>query len=394
MEGYDHEVVIVDDRSPDKTWMLARDYEKIYPNVKALVREKRGGIGSAIKNGFEICDGDLIVTMDADLSHDPKDIPRFIETMEKTKAAVVVGSRFTEGGRIEGRSWIRNAISGVASKITYMMLGLRTRDVTSGFRLYSRDVLQKVLPRTKCIKFDFQLEVLSRIHEKVVEVPIVFKGEEKAEEAHLTSQDASILSRIRDKIVEVPIVFKERRKGRSKFALSEITSFLGAIWSLFLARQGARFSKFVIVGLSGIAVTEILFWVLREFTKFWFAREFRVWWLLWELGPIWGISQYGTRIFDVLAVIIASEMLILYNFLGNDLWTFRDMAGPGRLMRAVKFNVVSLLGTCACLAIFVLGSVFYGLDQYVALLLGAILASFWNFFMSLNWAWMSREEER
>ena len=393
MKGYDYEVIIVDDFSPDGTWALAKEYERTYPNVKAIIRDRRRGLGSAIKRGFEESKGDLIATMDADLSHDPSLIPRFIDAMERMGAAVVVGSRFIRGGRIEGRNWIRNAISWLASRVSLRILGLQTHDVTSGFRLYRRDVLQKVLPRTRCIKFDFQLEVLSRIHEKIVEIPIIFRGKEKARREKAV-QRASILSRIREKIVEVPIVFRERRRGRSKFTPNEIASFLTTVWSLFLERQGPRFMRFCALSLSGIAVAELLFWLLTGVGEAWLVRSLRAPWLLTRIGPIW--AQHGTpaRIIDLLAVLVVMEALILHHLFGNEFWVFRDVAGPGRIWRAIRFNAVCLIGACVCLLLFIICSVLYGLNPYVGLLPGIICESVWNFVMSLNWAYLSTYFER
>ncbi|MFQ6085281.1 MAG: glycosyltransferase [Candidatus Bathyarchaeia archaeon] len=383
-----HEIVIVDDHSPDGTWKVAMEHKSRYPNLKVVLREERGGIGGAIKDGFAASDGDLIVTMDADFSHDPRSIIRFLEAMERTNAAVVVGSRFTQGGRIEGRNWFRNAISQTASKVTHMMLGLETRDVTSGFRLYRRDVLEKVLPKTKCIKFDFQLEVLSRIQEKVVEVPIVFKKERKEEELEFEAPKP-ILSRIRHKIVEVPIVFRERSRGRSKFNLSELSSFLTAVWALFLERQGARFSKFVAVSLSGVFVNLAILGFLMEFVKGWYIETLATTWLFKELGPVWVIPNIITP-YDLVSVLIAIEVSIVYNFIGNDVWTFADLAGPGRLSRAIKFNVISLLGVALTIGVYFLLRGFYGIHYLLADFVGILCAQLWIFVMSLNWAWMSQ----
>lgn len=393
MRGYPYEVIFVDDRSPDGTWKIAQNFAKQYPNVKTIVRRKRQGLGSAIKRGFEACEGDLVVTMDADLSHDPRDIRGFIETMESTNAAVVVGSRFVEEGRIVGRGRIRNWISKVASKATNMLLGLKTRDVTSGFRLYRKDILQKILPKTKCMKFDFQLEVLSKIQEKVVEVPIIFKGKKRVRKPKTTSHEAPILSRIRSKIVgvphkvvEVPIVFRDRVGGKSKFTLSEISSFMRAAWGLFLERQGARFTRFCAVAFSGIFFHLGVFLFLEMFVSLSLERELATIWF----GPILGSPHIVTP-YDLLALLIALEVYPLYTFFGNELWTFRDMAGPGRLRRAIKFNVISLVGLGMTFLVFSLLTGFYGLNILIADIIGILFAVFWTFIVSLNWAWMSQK---
>jgi len=189
------EVIIVDDNSPDGTGQLAEQLKEKYKFLKVVHRPSKLGLGSAYSESFRAAESKLLITMDADLSHDPEYIPRFIEKAEH--ADVVVGSRYVEGGGIVGWGIYRKTVSKLANLLARISVGAGVSDMTSGYRAYRKEVFEKVTTeRIKSSGYAFQLEIIYEIRKKGF------------------------------KIDEVPIIFTDRRKGESKLGMRDIISFL------------------------------------------------------------------------------------------------------------------------------------------------------------------------
>lgn len=159
----DLKIIIVDDNSPDGTGKVADELSLKYKDVCVIHRSSRGR-GSAGIAGFKYAlklNTDYILEMDADLSHNPQEIPSFLKAIEGTedggqrtevrgqksearreKYDLIIGSRYIEGGREVGRSGLRRLISSLANLYIRLILGLEVRDCTSGFRLFRKEVLQ------------------------------------------------------------------------------------------------------------------------------------------------------------------------------------------------------------------------------------------------------------
>ena len=189
-----YEILIVDDNSPDGTGEVVKKISKNNNKIKLIQRSIRTGLGDAYKIGFQHTTGDIIFEMDADLSHDPRDIPKFIKCLEKVD--VIVGSRYVKGGGNHNRSKSRIIISRIANILASFFFNLHLHDCTSGYRAYKRKVIETIIPHVNCQKYTFQVEML-----------------EKAKLFNFS-------------IGEVPIVFRDRHKGKSKFNLGEINEFL------------------------------------------------------------------------------------------------------------------------------------------------------------------------
>lgn len=188
-----YEVIVVDDSSPDGTGDLARDLSKTYP-VRLLSRPAKSGLGSAYRDGFKAAKGDVVFEMDADLSHDPRYLPALIEAVERG-ADVAIGSRYVDHGRVVGWGAYRKLVSGVGNHLAKLTLGLRARDVTSGYRCYAREAAD-VVQLARSDGYAFQVEAL-------------------------------YLARRRGlRIAEVPITFENRTVGKSKLGPSEFMRFL------------------------------------------------------------------------------------------------------------------------------------------------------------------------
>ena len=199
-QGINTKIIIVDDDSKDGTKELADMLSKKFrQRLFVIHREKKLGIGSAYITGFrfalEKLNSDLVISMDADLSHDPKHLHSLFQKINHG-FDVVVGSRYSPGGAIVGWSFDRVIISKGANCLAKKILGLKVSDVTTGYRAYKADVL-------KSINFgDIKSDGYSFLEE------ILFKAKAKGY-----------------KIGETPIVFVDRAFGKSKLSKIEMLKF-------------------------------------------------------------------------------------------------------------------------------------------------------------------------
>ena len=189
-------VVVADDNSPDGTWRIVEGISKKNKNVHLLLRKKDKGRGASGKDGFIYCiehGADIVVEMDADMSHDPKFIPLMIK--ELGSADVVLGSRRVKGSQELGRGIIRKLITLGANLYTQLMFGLKVKDCNCGFRCFKRKVLQNI-----------NLKKLESKGPSIVQ-EVLFK-------VHLNGF----------KIKEIPITFINRTKGNSKLGLAQLAA--------------------------------------------------------------------------------------------------------------------------------------------------------------------------
>jgi len=173
------EVLVVDDNSPDGTGDLVDGAARTEPRIHLLRRPGKLGLGTAYLAGFRygLDHGyDCVLTMDCDHSHNPRYIPAMIAAMSDHD--MVIGSRYVPGGDIENWPAHRRALSAFANLYARTLLRLTARDCTSGFRCYSREVLQNVDPfRVRSSGYSFLEEMVWRVERcgfRVGEVPIVF----------------------------------------------------------------------------------------------------------------------------------------------------------------------------------------------------------------------------
>ncbi|HLY86761.1 MAG TPA: polyprenol monophosphomannose synthase [Gaiellaceae bacterium] len=180
LEPFGVSVLVIDDNSPDGTGDLADRLAAEREWVSVLHREKKEGLGPAYLAGFrEVLGGDaeLVLEMDADLSHDPAAVPRLIEACA-SGADVALGSRYVEGGGTEKWGRGRRIVSAGGSLYARTLLGLDVRDLTGGFKCFRREVLERIdLDAVTSKGYAFQIELTYRALRagfRVVEVPIVF----------------------------------------------------------------------------------------------------------------------------------------------------------------------------------------------------------------------------
>lgn len=200
-------LVIIDDSSPDGTTKIIKKLSEEFPGkIELIQRKKKLGLGSAYKLGYSkaIESGvDIVVQMDADLSHSPKYIPEFLQQLENTD--IVVGSRYIEGGKVD-RNWniLRKMISKLGALSIRLVTGLKVKDTTSGFKAFKIDVLKNLnFHDLKCNGFGFQAEMI-----------------------HSCMRNGYLIK-------EYPIYFSDRNRGKSKMSM---TIILEAIKYLSLIR--------------------------------------------------------------------------------------------------------------------------------------------------------------
>jgi dolichol-phosphate mannosyltransferase len=174
-------LLVVDDNSPDGTGRVAEDLAEQHPGrMEVLHREGKMGLGSAYILGFRTAlDGgaEAIGQMDADFSHDPEKLPQMIAMLEN--ADLVLGSRYVEGGAVdEGWPFWRKGLSAWGNFYARTILGLTTRDVTTGYRLWRREALLGMpLEQILSSGYIFLVEMAFLAHKlgyRIGEVPIYF----------------------------------------------------------------------------------------------------------------------------------------------------------------------------------------------------------------------------
>lgn len=174
------DVLVVDDNSPDGTANLVKSLQLNYPRLFLEVRKEKDGLGKAYTHGFRWAlerDYQFIFEMDADLSHNPKDLPRLLEALKKD-GDVAVGSRYSHGVNVVNWPMSRVLLSFIASKYARFVTGLPIHDATAGFVGYRRIVLETLdLNQIKFKGYGFQIEMKYKAWRKkfrIQEVPIIF----------------------------------------------------------------------------------------------------------------------------------------------------------------------------------------------------------------------------
>lgn len=209
------DVLVVDDASPDGTAAIAEEIGSRDARMHVMRRPGPRGYGRSVADGLSWGIGsgfDPLVTMDADLSHDPSAVTGLLAGWRQG-ADVVVGSRYVAGGGLDAPNWgpVRLAVSRLGSWYARRMLGTKVRDCTSGFRCYRSSALERVdLAALRSEGYGFLIELLHR----------------------LTAEGA--------RVEEVPITYVDRRAGRSKISRAIVLEALVRTTGIGVARLAAR----------------------------------------------------------------------------------------------------------------------------------------------------------
>ena len=202
----DFHLLIVDDGSPDGTADIIKNLQQEY-HGKLYILERKGklGLGTAYIAGFKWAlqrDYEYIFEMDADFSHDPEDLPRLYDACSKGKD-LVVGSRYTKGGKVVNWPWDRIFISKGGALYTKMITWMPVNDPTAGFVCYNRKVLSTIpLDKVHFVGYAFQIEMKYRAW------------------------------KLGFKIGEIPITFRDRKEGVSKMSGNIIKEAMYGVWKM------------------------------------------------------------------------------------------------------------------------------------------------------------------
>jgi dolichol-phosphate mannosyltransferase len=182
-EGF--RVLVVDDGSPDGTGELADRLAAEHEWVRVLHRAEKNGIGPAYLAGFRHAlenGAGYVMEMDSDFSHDPADLARLLAAV-RHGADLALGSRYVPGGGVREWGWLRRFVSEGGSTYARLVLGLRVKDLTGGFKCFRREVLEAIhFDGVRSQGYAFQVELTYRAVQagfRVVEVPIVFRDRQR-----------------------------------------------------------------------------------------------------------------------------------------------------------------------------------------------------------------------
>lgn len=214
MQKKDINILIVDDNSPDKTYEIIEKLmnEKYKDKLFLIKRAGKLGLGTAYIEGFKWGlknKYDYIFEMDADFSHNPIYIPKFLEEIENND--LIIGSRYVKGGGVKNWGIIRKIVSRGGSLYSKIILGLKLNDITGGFKCFKREVLENMdLDKIKSNGYSFQVELNYITY---------LKGY---------------------KIKEVPIVFEDRTLGKSKMSKKIFLEAILMVWWMRFNREFLR----------------------------------------------------------------------------------------------------------------------------------------------------------
>ena len=328
-----HEIIVVDDNSPDGTAQIVRELSKKYP-VELIVRKNEKGLATAVLEGFKHAKGDVYAVIDADLQHPPeKLIPLIYEASNGTDIAI--GSRYAGGQESFGKFRIhRKLMSKGANYLAKLLLPkvADVKDIQSGFFAIKKGVVQNV--ELKPTGYKILLEILAVGNYKIVK--------------------------------EVPYDFGQREYGKSKLGAMTIFDYLHHLITLtFREKESRRLVKFLVTGVAGIGIGLGLLWFMTE-----------------KMG-----------IFYLVSAGISKEIGILLSFVLNEVWVFNDRISSS--MKSVKeyasrlfqFNVNRMLAIFIVIVSMAVFTELLGVNYLISNLIGIGIAFPFNYIMSNKRIW-------
>jgi dolichol-phosphate mannosyltransferase len=330
LKGIRHEIIVADDNSPDGTYARAMELAESNPHLKAICRTHNKGLSASVMDGFAIAQGDLLVVMDADLQHDAAVLPKFLAEYANG-ASLVIGSRKSEGGSVQGWSALRRFVSWGATFLAKILLPGLPSDPMSGFFGIRAALYRKIAPSLNPRGFKILLEIIANA-----------PGEP---------------------IAEVGYVFKTRQFGESKLSGAIMWSYLVALYDLRFGRFfPVRYIKYSLVGLAG-----------------WFINQLALFFLKTRLG-----------LANEIALLPSIEIALIFNFFINNAFTFRDhrLRGVWPILKGLAtYQVICVLGAYINYAVALHLVTFVGVNIYAANTAGILLASLWNYYINAQIIW-------
>jgi dolichol-phosphate mannosyltransferase len=233
LEGFEFEIVIADDNSPDGTWEKAERIAQTNPRVRVIRRLNNRGLSPAVIEGFLAASGDYVACIDADLQHDPMILRQMVAALAGG-SEIAVGSRYVNGGGTGEWTPLRRFESWVATKLAQLFLGVTLRDPMSGYFILRREDFCNICSQLDVRGFKILLEIVSRL------APSNLK--------------------------EIPYTFRPRVAGESKLSSKVIFQYFGQLWRLSSASRymSVRLIKFALVGTSGVFINLCIFMALFQ----------------------------------------------------------------------------------------------------------------------------------
>ena len=188
----EHEIIVIDDSSTDRTAEIIKSIQPANPNLKALTHSNNQGKGAAIRNGFSIASGELIITHDADFEYDPKDIIQLLKTKQEHPQAIIYGSRFLSGKNkfLLSSFWANKFLSFLSSIIT----GLKITDMETCYKLFDKEILSEISLQEN--KFGIEPEFTKKMARLVklkkyeyLEIPISYQPRTKKQGKKINYKD-------------------------------------------------------------------------------------------------------------------------------------------------------------------------------------------------------------
>ncbi|TSC59580.1 MAG: dolichol-phosphate mannosyltransferase [Candidatus Peregrinibacteria bacterium Greene0416_62] len=331
-----HEIIVVDDDSPDSTWKVAQELSQQLGDVHVIRRIGRRGLSSAVIEGFLAAKGDVLAVMDADGQHDTELLGKLHAAVQQ-QGGIAIGSRYVAGGSVGAWDERRYMLSRIATRMALSLCAVKAKDPMSGFFAIDRKAFEEVLPRLNPKGFKILLDLL-------VHVP---------KTTHVT---------------ELPFTFATRKHGESKLSRRVQLEFLEYLYDVSLGNWiPLTFVKYCIVGALGVGVHLTAYLFLSAF----FSHGLPL--------TLMGFS---------LALLGAIETAIIFNFWLNNLWTFAHakLQGFALIPGFLKYNFACVFGALANYAV----STYlfsHGIGEIVSVIIGASAGIIWNYTMSRMFAW-------
>jgi dolichol-phosphate mannosyltransferase len=330
LAGIDYEVVIVDDDSPDNTAALARSLAQHNGAIRVLHRLGRRGLSSAAAEGILSTSSPYIAVMDADLQHDERILPKMLDKLKRDGLDLVVGSRHVAGGSIGALPPSRARLSKFGGRLSRAICHADLSDPMSGYFVMSRSYFHEVARSLSCVGFKILIDLVASSRRPV-------------------------------RIAEVGYTFRDRLRGESKLDIVVGLEYLQLLLDKVMrGRVPVSYLIFSMIGTIG---------------------------LLANFALVYAFLRLLPLSFD-LAQAIASFLVIALNFALNNLLTFRADRLRGK--RAAQ-GLLLFYVACSVGLVFNLGAAHglrdFGLSWYSASLVGVIIGSVWNYWVTSLFIW-------
>lgn len=337
LAGISHEIIFVDDDSPDGTSETVRKIAQSRRDVRILRRVGRRGLSSACLEGMLSTAAPYVAVMDGDLQHDESILPKMLLQARQEQLDIVIASRHTEGASMGDFAAERVRLSNLGLKLSRLVLHTTVSDPMSGFFLADRRFIDEAIYRTSGVGFKLLVDLLASSRRPV-------------------------------KLAEVPYTFRSREAGQSKLDLMVSFEYLSLVLDkLTGGLLPPRFAMFTLVGSAGVGV------------------------YLASLGLLYSYWHASFQTSQVAATLLAMTA----NFLLNNLFTYRDarLRGIRLLTGLVTFYAACAVGSAINLS--VSGALLrHGLPWILSGLVGLAISSVWNYGVTSVTTWRAKRRHR